>query len=661
MSQDGRMNALYQRKSGAPAYTTGAYADRFDEAEADRRIKYKGKYTWVKYAVHDSSIVDYDLNTQERKLTTYSLEYRNRMRSNPKDIKFILFEARNAYDNVVEDADNNIKSTVKQHAAKHWSDLQKFAESLKMSAKDKLIQSSSEEAFNKNVATEIKAGKDPKQAVAIAYSVKRENDSTSLSDMALSRTDAMDRAISLGRQFIKHFDKIYKNPKDNAVEHWKSEMRTWFGDVKSIKLKSNHQPLLNSEIHDWFLTAGAEAQDFMKSPTQEEINAYDKFATEVLSSGINAALNNKEYFIHDNKTVEEKDSMIKDTKFLVTAYKDGKLLEEQVVGTRAEAEKLANQFEIKYGEYTTTIKLIHDSCDSVKDSDAFNGFAYMIKQYSSRPEQLIAVASKIKSANDLTSQEKQELLSRIESVKDSSIKDAYNKFANEKDIDFLKESLSEMRRYERNWSGMSAREKQNIAPGGISELRENIRNAEAQLKKIGDSAVTPSTLKVIAKKALEMQDGCSRHYLEVEDCDGKRFYMVTDEYDGCSKQFSGSGSVIEDKPTLSKKYKDDLASGLRSVGQSAVAGAKAVKRKLSGRDEVAIDSKMYATPLDNLIKCGQVKDGVSVSKVDAMLGINNVEATKQLLRDANIKYSPVTARVSEYRIVDGKCVKVDEQ
>lgn len=42
---------------------------------------------------------------------------------------------------------------------------------------DKLIQSGSEEAFKKNIATEIRAGKDPKQAAAIAYNVQRENDS----------------------------------------------------------------------------------------------------------------------------------------------------------------------------------------------------------------------------------------------------------------------------------------------------------------------------------------------------------------------------------------------------------------------------------------------------------------------------------------------------
>lgn len=43
---------------------------------------------------------------------------------------------------------------------------------------DELVESKSKEALKKNIATEIKAGKDPKQAVAIAYSVqKRAKDS----------------------------------------------------------------------------------------------------------------------------------------------------------------------------------------------------------------------------------------------------------------------------------------------------------------------------------------------------------------------------------------------------------------------------------------------------------------------------------------------------
>lgn len=37
-----------------------------------------------------------------------------------------------------------------------------------------LVKSTSKKAFNKNVATEVKAGRPVKQAVAIAYSTKRE-------------------------------------------------------------------------------------------------------------------------------------------------------------------------------------------------------------------------------------------------------------------------------------------------------------------------------------------------------------------------------------------------------------------------------------------------------------------------------------------------------
>lgn len=37
-----------------------------------------------------------------------------------------------------------------------------------------LVKSTSSKAFNKNVATEVKSGRPPKQAVAIAYSVKKQ-------------------------------------------------------------------------------------------------------------------------------------------------------------------------------------------------------------------------------------------------------------------------------------------------------------------------------------------------------------------------------------------------------------------------------------------------------------------------------------------------------
>lgn len=106
----------------------------------------------------------------------------------------------------------------------------------------------------------------------------------SINDMALSRADAMDRCISLGSKFIEHFDKIYNNKEDNAVHHWISEMNSWLNSVRKIKLKNTNDVLLNSNLRDWFFTAGANAEDFMTSPSYNEIKSYDKFV-ELLING----------------------------------------------------------------------------------------------------------------------------------------------------------------------------------------------------------------------------------------------------------------------------------------------------------------------------------------------------------------------------------------
>jgi rubrerythrin len=193
-------------------------------------------------------------------------------------------------------------------------------------------------------------------------------DSSSIQDMALSRTDAMDRCISLGKQFIQHFDKMYKEPTNSATEHWLAEMDNWYKSVKQIKLKQNNSPLLTGELRDWFFTAGANAVDFMKSADRKEEEVYDKFVNDIISK------------------------------------------------------------------------------DSVRE--AYKNLA-------------------------------------------GHIQDAvYNKYANENDKEFLKESLKEMRRYESNWSYMSANEKRNICPGGKAELKEHIKNAENRLRQLDGNSVT---------------------------------------------------------------------------------------------------------------------------------------------------------------------------
>lgn len=112
-------------------------------------------------------------------------------------------------------------------------------------------------------------------------------------DMALSRSDAMDRCISLGKKFIEHFDKIYKNPKSRDVNHWINEMNAWFQKVKEIKLKESNKPILNGNLRDWFFTAGANPQDFMNNPTYKECEDYDKFTEEILKGkNITSSLKN---------------------------------------------------------------------------------------------------------------------------------------------------------------------------------------------------------------------------------------------------------------------------------------------------------------------------------------------------------------------------------
>ena len=104
-----------------------------------------------------------------------------------------------------------------------------------------------------------------------------------LNDMALSRTDAIDRCISLGKNFIEHFDKIYNNPDSEAFNHWAKEMKGWLNQVKEIKLKPKNNYILKGQLRDWFFTAGAVPEDFMLNPTDKEIQMYDNFCEELLS------------------------------------------------------------------------------------------------------------------------------------------------------------------------------------------------------------------------------------------------------------------------------------------------------------------------------------------------------------------------------------------
>lgn len=54
-----------------------------------------------------------------------------------------------------------------------------------------LIQSASKEALSENISKEVEAGKDPKQAVAIAYSTQRSNKDEDPSYFAVDASDTL--------------------------------------------------------------------------------------------------------------------------------------------------------------------------------------------------------------------------------------------------------------------------------------------------------------------------------------------------------------------------------------------------------------------------------------------------------------------------------------
>lgn len=109
-------------------------------------------------------------------------------------------------------------------------------------------------------------------------------ESETLNEMAFSRSDIIDKCIGKGKMFIKHFHKIYQNPKDENFKHWSGEMKGWFNDVKDYRLKPTNREILDGELRDWFFTAGATYETFIKDANEDEIISYDKFCSSLISN-----------------------------------------------------------------------------------------------------------------------------------------------------------------------------------------------------------------------------------------------------------------------------------------------------------------------------------------------------------------------------------------
>ena len=103
-------------------------------------------------------------------------------------------------------------------------------------------------------------------------------------ELAYTRADIRQDCTRKGKKFIIHFDKIYQDYFKHYFDdmnHHCVEMQAWWDDVKSLRYKHNKQYIKDTDLYDWFFTAGAISDDFLKS--KEEVEFYEKvFIPELL-------------------------------------------------------------------------------------------------------------------------------------------------------------------------------------------------------------------------------------------------------------------------------------------------------------------------------------------------------------------------------------------
>lgn len=119
-----------------------------------------------------------------------------------------------------------------------------------------------------------------------------------LSDMAYERQDAIDRCNSLGKKFIEHFDKIYKEPKSQAVNHWCNEMQGWLNDARNIRLRQNKKPLNYTDLIDWFFVIGSSSDALFNK--EDEVDRYEEFLSKISKYDFNVYNTIKDVFNINN-------------------------------------------------------------------------------------------------------------------------------------------------------------------------------------------------------------------------------------------------------------------------------------------------------------------------------------------------------------------------
>lgn len=101
-----------------------------------------------------------------------------------------------------------------------------------------------------------------------------------LTEMAISRRDALSKVSELAPRFVEHFHKMYSGEHPECHNHWAVEMQAWLDYVLNIKLKETKRPLSLQQKMDWFFTCSSDSETLFKGDELEAMT-YDDFIDKV--------------------------------------------------------------------------------------------------------------------------------------------------------------------------------------------------------------------------------------------------------------------------------------------------------------------------------------------------------------------------------------------
>ena len=321
------------------------------------------------------------------------------------------------------------------------------------------------------------------------------------------------------------------------------------------------------------------------------------------------------------------DSSIKDTKFLVHAYNDGKLLEEKLVNTKVEAEQLAKEFIKKYGEYSTSIKLVYsDISDKLIDSDIKDSDSYQVWTINEKgvyhkeadvpnPQLAKAIASQLKKQGrwvQISKNSRTNIVSDCDMMDSLSIKvklngKTYNGIFNgisNTDKTLGDVYIPELVSLHSGDKGVfNEDEGRYVSDGKFYFKLDNLKKWNHSLSNyLTDSNITDAdpvkVEKIIRKEKSAL--GVTYYIFQTKSSSGYTiYYQVTDKTYHGEPTYSGGGII-----SLSlKSANDTLDHNLLSDKLKAKYGEKeGTKRYLRGENDSAIKDKLSTSDANSLVE-----------------------------------------------------------